>query len=750
MDDIAFVVINNVIRSIDVFYSYVIPKELVDKLKVGMRVHVPFGVSNAKREALVVKIIKDNIDRIKKSEKISRIKKIKDIIDDEPVIDEDMLDIAYKMKEEYICTYYEALTCILPTLCKNKMVKVAYLNREDEYILDLIESNSVKNIWQIKILQYLLKNRCDRVSDIIKFIGGGKSSINTLRKKGLIEYREENESQFIVNKEDIKKDYAKEPTLEQKIVLDKIIGYIKKDEYTKVLIHGVTGSGKTEVYMRLVEYCINNGKSAIVLVPEIALTPQMVDRFKARFGNNVAVIHSRLSKGERYEQWKLINCGKIKIVVGVRSAIFVPLKNIGIIIIDEEHEVSYKSETTPKYNAKDIAKLRCAKENAVLVYGSATPSIETYYEALTGEINLCTMKNRVNNQNLPCVELIDMRQELDDGNRSIFSYALRENILENIKNGQQTILFLNRRGHSNFMLCRSCGFVIKCIRCNVTMTYHRIEDRLICHYCGYTVKRVSECPKCKSNNIKGFGLGTQKVEEEIKKEFPEASVIRMDLDTTSYKDAHNDILKKFRDENINILIGTQMIAKGHDFPNVTLVGVLAADAMLNSVDFRAEERTFQLLTQVSGRAGRGEKKGKVVIQTYNVDAYSIQTAVTHDYKLYFDKEIKLRKELNYPPFSYIGVLTFSGEDDKEAFNWSKAVKKFIFNLNTKYKLNLDILGPNRAPISKIKNKYRWKLIIKGSNKIYILKTLTRVVDKFYNSKAKNVKLSVDINPVSMQ
>ena len=743
MKNVAVVVIDNTVRSFDVEYSYIIPDKLLDKVVEGVLVYVPFGRGNRKKEALVIKII---------CQDGTNLKEIQSVIDDKPVIDSEMLDIMHIMKKQYICTYYEALSCIIPMFSKktkSKTVDVAHLACDKQEILDKINGNTIKNIWQIKILKYLVEHDSAKVPDIIRFIGGGKSSINTLKKNGYIRYEKEVETRNPFSKKALQRDYAKKPTPSQAVVLEKIIGIFKEKKFMEVLIHGVTGSGKTEVYMRLVQYCINIGKNAIVLVPEIALTPQMMDRFIQRFGDKVAVIHSRLSNGERFDQWNLIKEGKIKVVVGVRSAIFAPLKNIGTIIIDEEHEASYKSENIPKYNAKDIAKIRCEKSNAVLIYGSATPSIETYYRANNGEIHLCTMEDRTNNSKLPKVTLVDLRQELDNGNRSIFSYSLKEAIQKNIDNKEQTMLFLNRRGHSTFVFCRNCGFVAKCIRCNVTMTYHKSDDRLVCHYCGYTVKNYNVCPKCESKYIRSFGLGTQKVEEEVKKEFPNASVIRMDLDTTLHKNAHDEILSKFKDENINILIGTQMIAKGHDFPNVTLVGVLVADAMLNTTDFRSEERTFQLLTQVSGRAGRGEKTGRVIIQSYNIDAYSIRTAITQDYKLYYSKEIKLRELLNYPPFSNIGVLTFSGENDEKTFKLADMTRIFIERLNNKHNLSLEVFRANRAPISKIRNNYRWKIIIKGTDKLNILRVLTKVSDKFYKGKVKNIKLSVDINPINM-
>lgn len=751
MNEMAVVVISGTNRSFDIEYTYIIPPEFVGSVQVGMRVYVTFGRTNRKKEALVIRVYQDDVEDLKLRCNIDEVKSIVGIIDDMPVIDDDMLCIMFVMKEKYICTYYDAFLQMVPTFEKARehVVKLLCLAMDKQQIIDKIEKNEVKNIWQIKILHYLIEHDTAKVDDIVGFVGRGKYSINTLKKKGLVAYKEKRVVRDPYADKCIPRDTPKVATSSQALVLDKIKSLLSKDKYAEVLIHGVTGSGKTEVYMQLVSYCIDRGKNAIVLVPEIALTPQIVDRFKARFGNNVAVMHSRLSKGERRDQWYLVKEGKVQVVVGVRSAIFAPLKNIGIIIIDEEHEMSYKSETTPKYNAKDIAKLRCQQMNTVLVYGSATPSVDTYHRAMSGEIHLCTMDVRAVSDNLPKVELVDLRQELDDGNRSIFSYKLRQEIMDNIQRGEQTILFLNRRGHSTFVLCRSCGFVAKCINCNVTMTYHRTYDRLVCHYCGYTTKNFSKCPKCGSDHVKSFGLGTEKLEEEVKKEFPTASVIRMDLDTTSYKNAHDDILTKFRNENINILIGTQMIAKGHDFPNVTLVGVISADAMLNVNDFRSEERTFQLLTQVAGRAGRGEKKGRVIVQTYNVDAYSIRAALTQDYERFFNQEIELRRLLNYPPFTDIGVMTFMGEDDKETFRWADKVKKYVMRLNIKYALKMEVLGVARAPISKIKNNYRWRVIMKCVRYDTIEKMLTKVMDKFMKSKVSGVTLNVDINPTNV-
>jgi primosomal protein N' (replication factor Y) len=517
-----------------------------------------------------------------------------------------------------------------------------------------------------------------------------------------------------------------------------------------MLLHGVTGSGKTEVYLQLIQHVIDSGRHAIVLVPEISLTPQMVDRFRGRFGARVAVMHSRLSPGERYDQWRQIREGEVSIVVGARSAIFAPFSDLGLVVIDEEHENTYKSEITPKYTAAQIAAMRCSNDGALLIYGSATPSTETYQRAIDGEIGLAVMKGRANTMVMPKVHIVDMRKELELGNRSIFSSALSAEIEKNINAGQQTILFLNKRGYASFVLCRSCGIRLKCKHCNITMTYHSVDDRLICHYCGYTVKMPAVCPKCGSSHIRQFGTGTQKVEEELHKYFPEASVIRMDMDTTTGKHSHEEILDAFRRQNINILVGTQMIAKGHDFPNVTLVGVLAADSLLGMDDYRASERTFQLLTQVAGRAGRGQLPGRVVIQTYNTEDYSITTACSHDYDSFFKKEAQIRSRLGYPPFTGIGVAVISSINDKLAYARAKEVCGFLTSRLDKGAGDELLPGPARAPLSRIRNRYRWRVIIKCCSEERLADILSALTDFFARKKDKaDVDLSVDINPVSM-
>ena len=523
---------------------------------------------------------------------------------------------------------------------------------------------------------------------------------------------------------------------------EQVVKSIDIEEYSKNLIYGVTGSGKTEVYLRLIEKVLNAGKNAIVLVPEISLTPQITDRFLARFGEVVAILHSGLSLGERYDEWQKIKSNNCRIVIGARSAIFAPLENIGIIIIDEEHDSSYKSETLPKYDAKEVANYIALCENVPLVLGSATPDIRTYYSALNGDINLLKLENRISKFGLPNIEIVDMREELASGNRTVFSRKLYYSMKEAIKNKEQIMLFLNRRGYSTFIMCRDCGYVVKCEDCDVSMTYHMDLNKLICHYCGKTKDVVNICPECGSKNIRYFGNGTQKIEQEIKKYFPEASVIRMDVDTTRIKGGHEKILNKFKNEKIDILLGTQMIAKGHDFSNVTLVGILAADSALNIGDYRANERTFQLLTQMAGRAGRGEKKGTAIIQTYMPDEFSINAAKEQNDTKFYKLEINVREKLNYPPFCDIIVSIISGADEELV---KKEASKLFDILHTKFNAYL----PVPAPISKINNEYRWRILIKENLDYDKLKDFHSLVSEFYKVKSNDVKVSVDVNPNNM-
>lgn len=538
------------------------------------------------------------------------------------------------------------------------------------------------------------------------------------------------------------------PNQQQEEVIEIISESIINKENQRFLLHGITGSGKTEVYLQLIAKVIEQNRQAIVLVPEISLTPQMIQRFVGRFGDNVAVLHSRLSDGERKDQWYRIREGKVKVVVGARSAIFAPFSNPGIIIIDEEHEHTYKSEKTPRYHAKEIAFERSNLENCIVVLGSATPSIETYYSALQGDLVLLKLSERANKKELPRVDIVDMRNEMEQGNKSIFSSSLYNRLKSNLENKQQTILFLNRRGYSSFVLCRNCGYVPRCGKCSISLTYHMHGERLTCHYCGYSRNNFDLCPKCQSKYIRHFGAGTQKIEDEVKRLFPYASVLRMDMDTTAKKNAHEEILSRFRDENIDILIGTQMIAKGHDFPNVTLVGVISADMMLNLEDFRSTEKTFQLLTQVAGRAGRAEKEGRVIIQTYELDNFSIQTAKSQNYDEFYRQEIILREQLRYPPFCDIVSVLISGKDLEKVKQYSKELEDKIKKEIPENRKDVEFYCPVPAPVSKINNRYRWRIIVKCNIDDGIRTILKGVTDSIQAECGKWCTVSTDVNPVS--
>ena len=502
--------------------------------------------------------------------------------------------------------------------------------------------------------------------------------------------------------------------------------------------------------MQLIAKALNEQKSSILLVPEISLTPQTVNRFIARFGKDqIAVLHSKLSVGERYDEWQKINSGKAKIVIGARSAIFAPVKDLGIVIIDEEHDSSYKSEMAPRFDARDIARYLCKEANIPLVLGSATPDLDSFYRAKKEEVMLLELKKRANEADLPEIEVIDLREELAKGNKSMLSTRLYTEIEKNLQDKKQTILYLNRRGFSTFVMCRNCGYTVKCKNCNINLTYHVNNNKLKCHYCGYEEKLVTICPECGSKQIRYFGTGTQKLEYEINKLFPNASTIRMDVDTVSKKNSHEQILDKFRNENIDILIGTQMVVKGHHFPNVTLVGVIAADGSLNIDDFRANEKTFQILTQVAGRAGRGQNKGKVIIQTYNPDNFSIECAKKQDYELFYQTEIALRKQLKYPPFCDIILMGFSSSNQQEVIKVAEKIHSYLKNRVIKENIGIILYKAVPSPIDRIKNKFRWRILIKCIFSEEIIDLMNDALKEYDRLKCKDTRVVIDVNPSNM-
>ena len=551
------------------------------------------------------------------------------------------------------------------------------------------------------------------------------------------ETRKEKDSEFI--------DGSSEhltPTPEQRLALDSIINSMDNKVHRVFLLHGVTGSGKTEVYLQSIARALESGLTSIILVPEISLTPQTVARFKARFGDKIAVLHSRLLGSKRVSEWQRISSGQARIVIGPRSAIFAPVKDLGLVVVDEEHETSYKQEDVPRYNARDVAIKRAEFSNAVVILGSATPSLESFYAAKNGKFTIIELAERIDSRLMPAVDIVDMREEMTRAKKiPIFSQKLREWIEKDIAERKQVILFLNRRGFSTFINCRKCGYVIKCKRCSVSLTYHFDKKKLVCHHCNFKMDPPEICPECNAAYLKYWGLGTEKVESELHRFFPTAAIARMDTDATHKRGSHDRVLSKFKAGEIDILIGTQMIAKGLDFPKVTLVGVISADTALNLPDFRSAERTFNLLTQVAGRAGRSDLGGRVIIQSYTPQHYSIQAAKNHDYNTFYDKEISLRKELNLPPFCHMVSITLRGRKEERVFKASDNLKASIEKENKAKKI--DILGPAPSPISKMKGMYRWGIFLRSESVEDITGILRKVLDK---NRASGILITVDVDP----
>jgi len=738
---IAEVIIDRPAKKLNRTFDYNIPKNLEDLVIIGSTVLVPFGNTKTLEEAYVIGIKE-------KSEY-----QVKDIVKVNLNLTDNQIRLAKWMSKKYFCNVSECIKLMSQpgtkrkNEVKDKKINTVHLKKEIEEIEFEIQAGKVKSEKQKRALEFIKDNEGATATEIETFTDCSLAILKTLEKNGYIEFIEQKIERNPLENKNIERTSKLELTEEQKYAFNKINSSIQENRYEEFLLHGVTGSGKTEVYLQLIEKVLEKGKTAIMLVPEISLTPQTINRFISRFGKeSLAVLHSKLSIGERYDEWNRIKNENAKIIIGARSAIFAPTDNIGIIIIDEEHDSSYKSESSPRYNAKEIASILGKNNNFPIVLGSATPDVTTYYKA-NKEITLLKLNKRANNSVLPKVEIIDLKQELAQGNRSILSTALYEAMEKNLKEKKQTILFLNRRGFSTFIMCRECGYTVKCKNCNISMTYHRFENKLKCHYCGYEEKVITTCPECKSNKIRYFGTGTQKIEEEVQKIFPNASTIRMDVDTVTKKNSHEEILEKFKNENIDILIGTQMIVKGHHFPNVTLVGVIAADTSLNIDDYRASERTFQILTQVAGRAGRENLPGKVIIQTYNPENFSIDLAQKHNYDEFYNIEIALRKQLKYPPFCDIIIISFTGTNEKELISTSDYVYNFLNNKMDKQKFS--IFKPVPSPIDKIQNKIRWRMIIKGNATRKAYEDINECLASVYNKNIKYTKIWADINPNSM-
>ncbi|WP_342549420.1 primosomal protein N' [Paenibacillus sp. FSL P2-0089] len=628
-----------------------------------------------------------------------------------------------------------------------------------------LSSFPARSARQKEVLSYLIDMEAMLpmpLKDILAILQVTAGTLKTLADKGYIEISEIEVYRDPYRGRDFKPSTPLPLTAEQERVYERIVGTVEQQTHEVFLLHGVTGSGKTEIYLQTIQRCIEQGRQAVVLVPEIALTPQMVERFKGRFGSGVAVMHSRLSVGERYDEWRKIREGKAMVAVGARSAVFAPFANLGLIIMDEEHEGSYKQEENPKYHARDVAVRRAEQGGAVVILGSATPSLESYHAARSqSDIHfspiLLEMPSRALGNELPKVAVVDMREELKEGNRSMFSRSLHAALVSRLERGEQTVLLLNRRGFSTFVMCRSCGYVAGCPECDISLTYHSRSDNLRCHYCGHAEPAPKVCPECGSEHIRFFGTGTQRVEEELGKLFPGIRVIRMDVDTTTEKGSHEKLLNQFRDKKADVLLGTQMVAKGLDFPDVTLVGVITADSALNLPDFRAAEKTFQLLTQVAGRAGRHQLPGEVVVQSYTPEHYSIIHASGHDYRSFVRDELKHRKELHYPPYCRLILVTLSHEQLplllKLAENYALSIQgkarqlRWYGSLDKLSSDALDLLGPVASPLPRLKGRYRFQCIIKWRGAIDAIALTRQVAEELEDSvRDKGLQISIDVDP----
>lgn len=723
------------------YFHYLVPSGTLTPLEEGMRVLVPFG--GRKLTGFITGFdSQPEIDA-------QKVKKIIKILDPFPLITEELMNLASWISQFYLSPLVEVLKAILP----NFSIKVkareelwVKIKGDPVEIIDNLERLKNRAPKQALVITVLLQKGEMPLKRLIKECQTSRQTVKALENKGLVELNYKR-----LMREPLGHVYGVNPKLklnEQQAEALKIIKNSMSGKPETLLLHGITGSGKTEVYLQAIEEVIKQKKEAIVMVPEISLTPQMVAWFRGRFGDMVTVLHSKLSQGERYDQWLKILKGEVKIVVGPRSAVFAPFSNLGIIIIDEEHETTYKQEKTPRYDAREVARRRSEVNKCPLILGSATPSVESYYEALKGTSALIKMDKRVEDRPLPPVKVVDVREEIRNGNRTLFSRELYWGIKNTLEKKQQVILFINRRGFATFVVCKECGYIMRCPHCSITLNYHRYGDLLKCHYCYYKKKVPPKCPNCHGSYIRFLGLGTQRVEKEVKDLFPSARILRMDVDATTRKGSHQEIFKTFKRGEADILIGTQMVAKGLDFPRVTLVGVIAADTALNLPDFRAGERTFQLLTQVAGRTGRSSLGGKVIIQTYTPEHYSISSAKTHNYEAFFNDEIKLRKDFGYPPFSSLLRVVFSGLQEKDL---ARAAGEFKESLGYYLRdLGGEILGPGPCPLSKIKGRYRWHLVLKSKDVGSINKAVKTVWEQVYRKfDSKDIRIIIDINPINM-
>ena len=818
--EIAKVALSGVPYSADKLYSYLVPPELADACRAGVRVTVPFGRGNRRTEGFVLETLREAADK--------PLKPILAVLDESPLLDESLLRLAKWMKARYFCTVYDALRTILPTgiwfryretyhladgvqesdlsalaaanqtdalllqaitargemerselegvggtqtakrlkaLCEqgvlysetqairqvsDKSVRMVSLAVSAEDALAAVESKRRSAPLRYAAVEMLCAEGTLSSSDICYYTGASLQTLRGLEKAGIVSFAKQEVLRvsrytpaelavpIVLNKE-------------QQAAFDGIFPLIARHEAGAALLHGVTASGKTQVYIRLIEETLSLGRTAMLLVPEIALTPQMMSKFTAYFGDRVAMLHSGLQLTERYDHWKRIRRGEVKVVLGTRSAVFAPISNLGLVIMDEEQEPTYVSENPPRYHTRDVAQFRCAQSGALLLLGSATPTVETMYYARGGRYQVFSLHRRYNERALPKVLIADLREELRAGNETAISEPLRRELEENLSRGEQSILFLNRRGNSRMLLCGECGEAPECPRCSVPMTYHSANGRLMCHYCGHSEPTIERCPQC-GGIMKRIGIGTQKVEEELNALFPKAKVLRMDTDTVGASHGHEKLLRQFEEEKIPILLGTQMVAKGLDFENVTLVGVLCADSSLYIDNYRAPELTFSLLSQVVGRAGRGSKQGRAIIQTFTPENEVICAAAAQDYEAFYAGEIKMRRLRRYPPFADLFSFTVTGADEGRVIRAAKALRDALEYAVTRRgelsALGIEVLGPAGASVVKVNNRYRYRVFLVGKGCAALRRLVAEYLYAFYQHKEnRGLDIFADCNAI---
>lgn len=730
--------------NLDKTYQYAVPDEYASSAVIGAPVVVPFGKGSRTVNGYIVGLSNEpKID-------IEKIKPISSVVEGAPVIESHLIFLAYWIKETYGGTINEALKTVMPVkkAVKIKKQRQIVLIKPYAELLDIYEEQLKKNnAARVRILKALIDKSIIDYDKAIKNLNINSKVIAWLSDNEIIKIDSKQIYRNPIGNQSIMKSPV-ELNSEQQMIVDNILkDYYDGKRYT-YLIHGITGSGKTEVYMDVISKVVASGKQVIVLIPEIALTYQTVNRFYDRFGNRISVLNSRMSDGERYDQSLRAKKGEIDIMIGPRSALFTPFKNLGLIIVDEEHEGSYKNETTPKYHTVEVSIKRAKLTNSFVILGSATPSLESYSRCIKGEYKLHTLTKRAKDANPPKVWIVDLREELRQKNRSIFSRKLKMLIDEKLSKNEQIMLFINRRGYSGFVSCRSCGHVMKCLHCDISLTSH-VNNNLLCHYCGYEERMPTTCPVCGSKYIAAFGTGTQKVEEIAKREFPGARILRMDTDTTKKKGGHQRILSAFANHEADILVGTQMIVKGHDFPLVSLVGIIAADLSLYAGDFRAGERTFQLLSQAAGRAGRDAVPGEVVIQTYHPEHYSIVTAANGNYEEFYEQEMLYRSLMQYPPAANILLVLISSKEEEKTENAIKHVADALNEYISENKLSSQIIGPAPAELAKVKDIYRRVIYIKDKNYDILVGIKNHLEGSFgYSGQFAGCNLQFDFNPMS--